>query len=105
MKKIIIFVLVVSAVFTFAATYPTEGARAFAVNSMNKVSVLEAHYGKLLSNAEAKRDWVEAEMAGEEGYLQAESLRNEVMGLKRIHGEYAEYLNTRYTIYTRLGLI
>lgn len=62
-------------------------------------------YSSLLRYAEAKRDWVEAEMAGEQGFLQTESLRIEVRELKRIHDEYAESFITRYTLFTRLGLL
>lgn len=105
MKKIVTLLLAISAVLTFAASYPTTGARAFAVSSMNEVGALEAHYGKLLGYAEAKRDWVEAEMAGETGFLQTESLRIEVKELKRIHSEHAKSFNTRYTIFTKLRLI
>ena len=104
MKKIITLALIASAIL-IAATYPTTSARAFAVNAINEVSVAEAHYGELLSYAEAKRDWVEAEMAGEQGYLQTEALRVEAKELKRIHDEYAKKFNSRYTLFTRLGLI
>lgn len=104
MKKLVIIVFL-AVVATLIVTYPTAGARAFAVAALNEVSVPEAHYAKLLSNARAKRDWVDAEMAGEQGYLQTEALRIEVRELKRIHKGYAKSFNTRYAIFTRLGLI
>lgn len=104
MKKLMILLFVAIAV-AFVATYPTTGARAFAVAAINEVSVPEAHYGELLSYAQAKRDWVEAEMAGEQGYPQTEALRVEVRELKRIHEEYTKRFNWRYALFTRLGLI
>lgn len=105
MKKSLILALAAAAVLTFAASYPTTGARAFAVSSLNEFGALEAHYSELLSYAEAKRDWTESEMAGEDGYLQTAALRMETRELKRIRGEYAQSFNIRYTIFTKLGLI
>jgi hypothetical protein len=104
MKKSIIILFVI-AVGLLIFTYPTTGARAFAVTAINEVGVEEARYAELLSYAEAKRDWVSEEMAGEQGFLQTESLRIEVRELKRIHNEYAKSFNMRYTLFTRLGLI
>lgn len=101
------FIVLVTVCVTFALLFPIAlpEIKAHAISSILEAETISAHYTMLLHNAEAKRDWVEAEMAGEQGLMQTQALRTEVNGLKPICNRAIETFNGRYTLYSRLHLI
>ncbi len=105
MKKQLIILLVLVVVGVLVYTYPTPGARAFAVNAVLEASQEEVRYTSLLECAEMKRHWVMDQMAGEEGVLQAAALREEIAQLKLERDWCARKFNNRYMLFRLLRLI
>lgn len=106
MQKAFIVLFVVAATVLFVSTYPTPGARLFAVNTLLEENAYESYYSDCVFDAERKRDWVRAEMSGTAPELrQEEQLTAYINELRRVRDDHAERFSEKYALYRRLGLI
>ncbi|HAL24219.1 MAG: hypothetical protein UY31_C0038G0005 [Candidatus Wolfebacteria bacterium GW2011_GWE1_48_7] len=110
MKKVI-NVLLVIAILTLTgiiiySAFSIPLTRAGAVNVLTKESTYESYYSSRIFDAEAKRDWVRAEMSGTAPELrQEEAITAYIDELRRVRNEHAKTFSDKYSLFRRLRLI